>query len=253
MKIKSWHMGLIVLVFIFGGIVMTMAFNLWNTESGGNGQGTGGNRVPVTFKVGEFAGEYNPAEIRGSYSFGYISELWEIPLTELGTAFGLGSIEYLAGFRCGDLEVAYVNLEEDVEIGTGSVKVFVALYTGLPYTLSSDDYLPQSAAEILKAKATLTEDQVAFLDTHSVDISGLRIVEPNITEEHETSTEMVIKGNTTFGDLLAWGVPEEEIKTVIGEELPATGMTIRDFAIQKVLDYGHIKAPLQAKVDALDF
>jgi len=251
MKVKNWHMGLIVLVFIFGGIAVTMAFNLWNTEGGGSGQGSGSNMVPVTFKVGEFAGEYNPADIRGSYSFGNISELWEIPLTEMGTAFGLGAVENLADFRCGDLHEAYANLEEDVEIGTGSVKAFVALYTGLPYTLPDDEYLPQSAVEILKAQANLTEDQVTFLDTHSVDISGLRIVEPNITEEHETSTEIVIKGNTTFGNLLDWGVPEEEIEVIIGEELPATGMTIRDFAIQKGLDFGHIKALLQAKVDAL--
>jgi len=253
-------MGLIVLIVIFGGIWGTMAFNLWNTECGGGGQGSGGGQIPVTFKVGDFAGEYNPADIRGSYSFGDISELWEIPLTELETAFGLGAIENLADFRCGDLEAAYANLEEDVEIGTGSVKVFVALYTGLPYMLSGDDYLPQSAAEILKAKATLTEDQVVFLDTHSVEISGLRIVEPDVitegvvpTEEHEASTEMVIKGNTMFGDLLAWGLSEEEIEAIIGVELPATGMTIRDFAIQKGLDFGHIKEPLQAKIDALGF
>jgi len=259
-------MGLIVLIVIFGGIAATMAFNLWNTEGGrgsqgsGDGQGSGGGQVPVTFKVGEFAGEYNPADIRGSYSLGNISELWEIPLTELGTAFGLGAIENLADFKCGGLHEAYANLEEDVEIGTGSVKMFVALYTGLPYTLSDDDYLPQSAVELLKAKVSLTEDQVAFLDAHSVDISGTQIVEPSTvtegvvpTEEHETSTEMVIKGNTTFGDLLAWGLPEEEIEAVIREKLPATGMTIRDFAIQKGLDFGHIKAPLQAKVDALGF
>jgi len=253
MKIKSWHMGLIVLVVIFGGIAMTMAFNLWNIEGGGGGQGTEGVLVPVTFQVGEFAGEYNPADIRGSYSFGHISELWEIPLAELGTAFVLGSIDNLADFRCGDLHEAYANLEEDVEIGTGSVKAFVALYTSLPYTLADDEYLPQSAVELLKAKANLTEDQVEFLDTHSVDISGLRIVEPNITEEHETSTEMVIKGNTAFGDLLAWGLSEEEIEVIIGEKLPAIGMAIRDFATQKGLDFGHIKEQLQAKLDAQRF
>ncbi len=251
MKIKNWHMGLIVLIVIFGGIAMTMAFNLWKTEGGGGGNGSGDSRVPVTFKVGEFAGEYNPADIRGSYSFGHISELWEVPLAELRTAFGLEAIENLADFKCNDLEAAYANLEEDVEIGTGSVKVFVALYTGLPYTISGDEYLPQSAVELLKTKANLTEDQVAFLDTHGVDIGGLRIVEPNITEEHEESAERIIKGKTTFKEILDWGVPEEEIKTVIGEELPATGMTIRDFAIQKGLDFGHIKVPLQAKVDAL--
>ncbi|MGB2877840.1 MAG: hypothetical protein WBB97_07385 [Dehalococcoidales bacterium] len=258
MKIKSWHMGLIVLIVIFGGIAGTMVFNLWKTEGGGggqgsgDGQGTGGVQIPVTFKVGEFAGEYNPADIRGSYSFGHISELWEIPLADLGTAFGLGAIEYLSGFGCRDLHEAYANLEEDVEIGTGSVKMFVALYTGLPYTLSDDEYLPQSAVELLKAQANLTEDQVAFLDTHSIDISGLLIVEPSaVTGEHEESAERIIKGRTTFKEVLNWGVPEEEIEAIIGEELPATGMTIRDFAIQKGLDFGSIKAPLQARVDSL--
>jgi len=173
MKIKNWHMGLIVLIVIFGGIAMTMAFNLWKTEGGEGGQGNGGNRVPVTSKVGEFAGEYNPADIRGSYSFGHISELWGIPLAELGTAFGLGAIDNLVDFKCSDLHEAYANLEEDVEIGTGSVRIFVGLYTGLPITLVDDEYLPQSAVEILKTKVILTEEQGIFLDTHSVDISGL--------------------------------------------------------------------------------
>ena len=175
MKINNWLMGLLVLVLIFGGIGGSIAFNLWNTEGGGSGQGSGDSRVPVTFKVGEFAGEYNPADIRGSYSFGHISELWEIPLTELGTAFGLGAIENLADFRCGDLEAAYSSLEEDVEIGTDSVRVFVALYTGLPYLLSDTTYLPQPAVDILKAKAKLVEEQIVFLDSHSVDITGIQI------------------------------------------------------------------------------
>ena len=64
-----------------------MALNFWNTEEGG------GSQAPATFTSGEFYGEYNPADIRGSYSFGHISELWEIPPTELGTVFALGAIE----------------------------------------------------------------------------------------------------------------------------------------------------------------
>ena len=260
MKIKNWHMGLIVLIVIFGGIASTMAFNLWNTEGGGGGHGTGGSRVPATFKSGEFAGEYNPDDIRGSYSFGNISELWEIPLVEMGTAFGLGAIENLVDFKCMDMHAAYANLEEDVEIGTGSVKAFVALYTGLPFTLPDDEYLPQSAVEILNDRGILTEDQVAFLDTHSVDISELQIIEPSTvtgegtpTEGHEESTEKVIKGKTTFKEVLDWGIAEEDIEAIVGEELPATGMTIRDFASQKGLDFGHIKESLQAKIDALGF
>jgi len=193
MKIKSWLLGLFVLVIIFGGIGVTTAFNLWQTES---------TKIPVKIGEGEYAGEYNPADIRGSYSIGEISELFEIPLVDLVTAFELEGMDGPEDFKCSELESLYANLEEDVEIGTGSVKMFVALYTGLPFTLEDDEYLPQSAVELLKAKTNLTEDQVAFLDTHSVDISGLQIVEPGTvtagvvpTEEHETSTELVIKGN----------------------------------------------------------
>ncbi len=253
-------MGLIVLIVIFGGIAGTMAFNLWNTEGGGGVQGSGGSGVPVTFKVGEFSGEYNPADIRGSYSFGHISELFKIPLTEMGTAFGLGATENLEYFKCMDMHAAYANMEEDVEIGTGSMKVFVALYAGLPYAIPDDEYLPQSAVELLKANVILTEDQVAFLDTHGIDISGLQIIEPSTvtgegtpTEGHEESIERNIKGNTTFKEVLDWGVPEEEIEDIIGEKLPATGMTIRDFTNQKGLDYGYIKASLQAKINAIGF
>ncbi len=47
-----------------------------------------------------------------------------------------------------------------------------------------------------------------------------------------------------------WGIPEEEIEAIIGEEFPATGMTVRDFAIQKGLEFSTIKTALQAEIDA---
>ncbi|MDY7019366.1 MAG: hypothetical protein SU899_04785 [Chloroflexota bacterium] len=91
-----------------------------------------------------------------------------------------------------------------------------------------------------------------------MDISGIQIVESNIvtgedssTEEHEESAERIIKGRTTFKEVLDWGLPREEIEAVIGEKLPATDMTIRDWVAQKGLDFGSIKEALQAKVDAI--
>ena len=135
--------------------------------------------------------------------------------------------------------------------------MFVALYTGLPYLLSDTTYLPQPAVNILKAKAKLTEEQIVFLDSHSVDISSIEIIDPATSaeacdreEEHE---ELKIKGKTTFRELLDRGLSEEEIEAIIGGELPATGMTIRDFVAEKGLDFGPIKEALQAKVDALGF
>ena len=76
-------------------------------------------------------------------------------------------------------------------------------------------------------------------------------MEADITEEHEESAERIIKGKTTFKEVLDWGLPREEIEAVIGGELPATGMTIRDFASQKGLEFSTIKVALQAKINAL--
>ena len=256
MKINNWLMGLLVLVLIFGGIAGTMAFNLWNTEGGGGGKGRGGGRVPVTFNVGEFAGEYNPADIRGSYSFGDINNAFRIPVTVLGEAFGLEGVADLGNVKSSDLEAAYSSLEEDVEIGNSSLQLFVALYKGLPYTPSdTTTYLPQPAVDILKAEANLTEEQLTFLDTHSVDITGIQI-DVSVTSseesaEHEASTDKAIKGKTTFRELLDWGLSEGEIEAAIGEEMPARDVNIRDFAVEKGLEFGVIKEALQAKVDAL--
>ena len=80
MKLKSNLLGVIVLTVLFGGIALTTALNLWTTETA---------KVPVKFDTGEAAGEYNPEDIRGSYAFGDISELFDIPLDDLATAFGL--------------------------------------------------------------------------------------------------------------------------------------------------------------------
>ena len=246
MKINNWLMGLLVLVLIFGGIGGSMAFNLWKTE---------GSRVPAKYGSGNFAGEYNPADIRGSYSFGDINNAFQIPVTVLGKAFGLEGVADLGNVKSRDLEAAYSSLEEDVEIGNSSLQLFVALYKGLPYTPSDTTYLPQPAVDILKAEANLTEEQLVFLNTHSLDITGIQI-DVSVTSseesaEHEASTDKAIKGKTTFRELLDWGLSEGEIEAVIGEEMPARDINIRDFAVEKGLEFGVIKEALQAKVDAL--
>ena len=247
MKIRSWLLGVIVLVIVIGGIGLTMAFNLWRTE---------GAKEPMRLNQGEFAGEYNPADIRGSYSLGDISKLFEIPLAELVAAFGLEDIDNPENFKNSELESLYSDFKE-TEIGTDSVRVFVALYTGLPYTLSESAYLPQPAIEILKTKSNLTLEQAAFLDTHGVDVSDLEPIskpgetEQNDVKEPEPSIELSIKGNITFGELLDWGLSEGDIAAIIGDKLPDRSIKVRDYAVNRGIEFSLIKAALQEKVDAL--
>lgn len=253
MKLNSWALGIIVVVLIFGGIGLTMAFNLWQTE-GGTG-GSGGAKIPTDITTGEHAGEANPADIRGSYTFQDISNAWDIPVEKLAGAFGLTGLENIAYIRCGDLEHLYTGVPEGIEIGTDSVRVFVALYTGLPYLLLDDTYLLQPAADILLAEAALDEAQRSFLETYVIDIEGIGVTPSAADADAETHDETAesghIKGYTTFQDLLAWGLTEAEISAVIGGDLPVALISIRDYAEAQGLDYTVIKVALQGKLDAL--
>ena len=57
------------------------------------------------------------------------------------------------------------------EVGTASVRLFVAFYLGLPFDLSTDIYLPESAAAIL-GERSLTPEQAAYLAAHTLANTG---------------------------------------------------------------------------------
>ena len=98
MTLRSKHVVPIVLAVFILGIGGTMIFNLWQTTS---------SKVPATYSSGEFAGEYNPADIRGSYSFGDIEEAFAVPVTALAEAFAVVDTENPAAFLCKSLEELY--------------------------------------------------------------------------------------------------------------------------------------------------
>lgn len=125
MKIKSMYLAIIIFAVILVTITATSLTGLWKTTT---------DKIPVKYEDGEFAGQYNPADIRGSYTFDDIHNTFEIPLEDLGKAFGLKDPALFASFKCNELETMYASLsEEGKEVGTASVRYFVALYKGLPY------------------------------------------------------------------------------------------------------------------------
>ncbi|MEA3350566.1 MAG: hypothetical protein U9Q82_08100 [Chloroflexota bacterium] len=242
MKLQSKTLGVIILVVLFGGIFGSSALDLWKTQS---------SKVPNRLQEGEAVGEYDPEEIRGSYQFGNISGLFDIPLNVMNRAFGLPAGVDAASFRCGDLEMLYGDLGDDVEIGTGSVKFFVALYSGIPYELPEDDYLPEQAVEILKNHASLTEEQIVFLDAHALDVSDIQHdIEFEVEEETHDEGGKVVQGQTTFANLLDWGVPEETIASIIGDEVFNPLSKVRDYCDENGLEFSTIKSALQAEVDS---
>ena len=159
MKIKPQTTVFVSILLVLAGILGSWALGWWQTES---------EKIPQRLETLSAAGEeaaYDPADIRGSYTLEEISTLFEIPLEELAAAFAVdqGSA---AGFKVKDLETIYT--DPDSEVGTSSMRLFVAWYKGLPYELKEDSFLPAPATQILREKAKLTPEQEEYLKTHTL-------------------------------------------------------------------------------------
>jgi hypothetical protein len=159
MKIKPQFTIIISVCIVLTGIAFTYLLGLWTTQT---------TKVPKKLEQDEYSDQYDPSDIRGSYTFSEISNLFNIPIEDLAAAFMVEE-DAAAEFKCKELEQIYTDTLN--EIGTGSVKMFVAFYLGLPYELTEDTYLPDSAAQILKQKSNITPEQLTYLETHITAVS----------------------------------------------------------------------------------
>ncbi|MBA7490975.1 hypothetical protein ES702_01519 [subsurface metagenome] len=242
MNIRSKHIGPIILAVFIIGIGGTIGLNLWRTTSA---------KVPAKFTSGEYEGEYNPADIRGSYTFSEVSELFEIPLEEMGKAFGLDGADNMADFKCGNLKEIYGTVEgtiEGGEIGTDSVKFFVSLYTGLSYTPEETTLIPAPAMSVLKEK--LSEEELKVLENRVVTLPGLKPVSAEEPEDDLGEVDTTVKGNTTFQELLDWGLAKEEIETTLGTSMGKPGVKVRDYCVEREIEFSGVKDVLQEILDA---
>lgn len=247
MKLTSKPLALILMSILFGSIAFTTAMGWWATES---------SKSPALYTEGQAAGQYNPADIRGSYTFGEISTLFNIPLDDLKTAFLLPQDTDAAAFKVNLLETIYTGSE--VEVGTGSIRLFVAWYSGLPYTPDEDSYLPLEALNILREKAALTPEQLSYLESHVINIKDAEIEsemniaasvipDPQVTES--VQLDRTVNGSTTFQQILDWGVSQADIEQQLGESMPLPATVIKDYAITKGLEFSSIKGLLQELVN----
>jgi len=263
-KMSSPLVAVIILVVVAGGIALASGMGLWQTES---------SKVPARYTSGEAEGQYNPADIRGSYTLSDVSEAFGIPVEVLAQAFGLEQEGAPATLQVKILEEEYGQIGE-LEIGTDSMRLFVARYLGLPITAASDTGLPQPAAAILTARGTLTPEEEEELRARTVTLpaaSERTGAEPEDgedsspaagdaapataaadaapAEDHEDAEETSVKGKTTFGELLSWGVSRADIEQLLGAEMGPGNMAIRDYCANAGIEFSTIKDALQQLVD----
>ena len=174
MKMKASHVLLSSVLIVAAGIILTMATGFWTTES---------TKIPnrltlskVDDESSEVSGnpsdlpEYDPSDIRGSYTFAEISSLYKIPLETLAEAFMVEESR-AAGFKCKDLGTHFEGA--GVEIGTASMRMFVSFYYGLDYASTEEPFLPASATAILESGTRITQEQRSYLAGHTVEVTAL--------------------------------------------------------------------------------
>ncbi len=160
MKIGKVTAFAAVLLIMLGGVIIASGLGLFDTES---------SKSAAAIKTGEFEGKADPNDIRGSFSFADISRQFGVEAAALAAAFGIeGKDEEISAFQLKGLEEKYAGLPQ--EIGTSSVRLFVGFMTGLPVELGA--YIPLQAADIIRRSASgLTEERLAYLESHTIDLA----------------------------------------------------------------------------------
>jgi hypothetical protein len=215
-----------------------MAFNLWHTTT---------TKEPARYASGESVGQANPADIRGSYTFGDVAAAFPgVSLAELASAFGVRENE--SAFQVKSLEAASEGAAGEYEIGTDSVRLFVARYLDLPYEPEAGTGLPRGALEILAATGRLDARERADLQARVVGAAPAAA--PATTEETGSAEDRTVKGMTTFKELADWGVSTEALGKLFGGEVGAPGVSLRDHCGEKGIELSTVREQIQELVDA---
>jgi len=250
-RIKIRILAPIVIAAFVAGIGGTAAFNLWKTDS---------TKEPAKYSAGEFAGQANPADIRGSYTFSDITAAFGVPVADLARAFGYEAEKEPGAVQVKSLETKFAGIASEREIGTDSVRFFVALYKSLPMTPEESTGLPPAAVEILLAKAQLDREKIEDLrarEVGTVAAAAAPAAEPapaapaaETAVKTESSTDRTVKGGTTIANLLDWGVAQGDIEKAVGAKVASPGVTLKDFCAAQGVEFSSVKAGVQALVDA---
>ncbi len=237
----------IVLVVMLGGILGAMAIGVWTTES---------TKVPRMITEGELAGVFDPADIRGSYTFGDIEEHFAVPAEVIARAYGFDPAA-AAGIQAKLVGETFDPLLEGTpyDIGTDSIKWFVSLYLGYPYTYEEGTALPMAAVELLRQEGRISEEVYDQIRSESaVDISASGIIpvseEPPAVVPGDSSAaaqfaSLTLVGKTTFAQLIEQGVSADQIEQALGFAIPSERAVIRDICEEAGLEFSVFTTALQ--------
>ncbi len=216
MRVPPIFFGLLVIILFMGTILGFQSAGVWSIS----GKITGDGQA-----VQPEAGDVNT--IKGWMTLAQVTTTFNIPLTTLLQQFNLPADT--------PAETALKDLESDTFDVTALRDWLIAQQDGEQQAIEqpAQQETPQPTAEPL---ATLTEPEVA---------------NPAPTATVHIPTENTLTGKTTFQELYNWGLSQETIQKMIGEEPPLPGIVIKDYAVGKGMEFSTLKTQIQAELDKL--
>ena len=147
------------------------------------------------------------------------------------------------------MEELYSDLDDNIEIGTGSIKQFVALFTGLPY--EGEDYILDTAVEVLKENGKWSDEieleiKERIINSKDININEVKQPLEENKEEVEHNDEMEIKGKTTIKEAIVYGITKEKLEEILDTKIENENLLIRDICEEKGLSFGNIKDELNS-------
>jgi len=259
MKFLRFVIVLSIVVILFGGVQASKALGVWHTTGGVQilqglsiETATGSDRAigELTdalrkYASGDFEGEYDPEGIRGSFTFGDVEEIFNIDATILASAFGIEDTNP-SDFIISDFEALYEKYDFLIEIGTGSVKYFVALYNNFP--IGETEGLTTYAVDILKDHGKISESLYQDLMLAAIDLESGYIVYAGAVTEEEHEAENKVTGETTISQALSMGVPEEALKQYFNDISDGDAL-IQNMAKSENLPFGDITLALNEYIE----
>jgi len=251
MKIKTIPLAGVVLAVFSFGIAGVFALGYWVAES---------KKSPAKIESSPLAGQNNPADIQGSYTFGDVEDAFGVPSSILAEAFDLMD-RPAAEVKAGDLETAYTGKTGAMELGTDSVRLFVAAWLGIPFEPEPTTALTARAAAILQerrlhpATAALVQSRVVTADAGFGTLSAAAPSEeaaPIAPISFSPPAAREVRGNTTFGALFEWGLSRAQVKEVLGGRNPGPATeTVRNYCIDTGVEFSVIRVRLQEVISRL--
>jgi hypothetical protein len=258
--------GLSIPLVFFGGMALANQLGWWKTSGGG---------ALAVSRQATSTGTYNPADIRGSTTFGTIETSFRIPAALIAQAFGIKAADprvVTAKFVDSVYGEMHALDGETIDIGTDAVKLFVARMTGLPYTEEENTGLPESAIDvILTLGAGMTDEQrqsllrkagesrtMRFDEDPTATPAAVQVVTstaapaaapdaaaaPGAATVVSNSAGFMFQGKTSFADVIAAGLSQAQIESVLGMPMGSKIQSIKDFCESKGLKYSTVRAGL---------